>query len=96
MKRICLLSFIFLACLSFLHGYFVIHKSSRYKINRLILQDIKNPKDIEIEGDEYTSDATETAMKNARNCVANGLSPGAGLSSADEQAGLCISGLDTR
>lgn len=38
------------------------------------------------EGNVYSSDETVAAMENARACAANGLSPGAGLATADEQA----------
>lgn len=34
----------------------------------------------------YSSEETIKAMQDARNCEANGLSPGAGLATADEQA----------
>ena len=37
-------------------------------------------------GSSYSSEETVTAMENARACAANGLSPGAGLATADEQA----------
>jgi hypothetical protein len=36
--------------------------------------------------DEYSSEATAKAMEAARQCEANGLSPGAGLPTAEEQA----------
>lgn len=38
------------------------------------------------EGKGYSSEETIKAMQDARNCEANGLSPGAGLATADEQA----------
>ena len=37
-------------------------------------------------GAEYNSEATLKAMEAARNCAASGLSPGAGLATAEEQA----------
>jgi hypothetical protein len=38
------------------------------------------------DGKGYSSEETIKAMQDARNCEANGLSPGAGLATADEQA----------
>lgn len=35
---------------------------------------------------DYSSEATQKAMLAARNCAASGLSPGAGLATAEEQA----------
>ena len=37
-------------------------------------------------GADYNSEATLKAMEAARNCAASGLSPGAGLATAEEQA----------
>ena len=36
--------------------------------------------------EDYSSEATIKAMEAARNCAASGLSPGAGLATAEEQA----------
>lgn len=44
---------------------------------------------LSVEGD-YNSEATVKAMEAARNCAASGLSPGAGLPTADEQAEVLI------
>ena len=38
------------------------------------------------DGKGYSSEETIKAMQDARDCEANGLSPGAGLATADEQA----------
>lgn len=54
------------------------------KIPRLAIQ-----RDFRLKATErniYSSDETVAAMENARACAANGLSPGAGLATADEQA----------
>jgi hypothetical protein len=42
------------------------------------------------EDSSYSSAETVAAMENARTCAANGLSPGAGLATADEQAEVQI------
>jgi hypothetical protein len=42
------------------------------------------------DGKGYSSEETIKAMQDARNCEANGLSPGAGLATADEQAEVRI------
>eukprot|EP00596_Hydrurales_sp_CCMP1899_P001474 CAMPEP_0119051098 /NCGR_PEP_ID=MMETSP1177-20130426/72830_1 /TAXON_ID=2985 /ORGANISM="Ochromonas sp, Strain CCMP1899" /LENGTH=120 /DNA_ID=CAMNT_0007030189 /DNA_START=195 /DNA_END=556 /DNA_ORIENTATION=+ len=42
--------------------------------------------DLKIEDEGYTSEETAKAMEAARQCAANGLSPGAGLPTAEEQS----------
>ena len=74
--RTCLLLTITFALMSCLVGSF--------KIPRLTIQ-----RDFSLKASEsgsYSSEETVTAMENARACAANGLSPGAGLATADEQA----------
>lgn len=57
---------------------------STLKISRLPIRHNFSIKSTE--GGSYSSAETVAAMENARTCAANGLSPGAGLATADEQA----------
>ena len=57
---------------------------SGLKIPRLLIR--RNFSLKSAEGSSYSSAETVAAMENARTCAANGLSPGAGLATADEQA----------
>lgn len=69
---------LFICCgLSKLGESFLSHGGRQYHIHRTFQA---------ADSSDYSSKETVKAMQDARDCAANGLSPGAGLATADEQA----------